>query len=331
MNTDFMWEKVVGQESARKQITHYHVNRFQRDRTFPNVLLVGQKGGGKSHLARAIGRGLFQIDTDGRPCLKSDGKTPLPRKFIEINASTIKSISQFINSVLIPHVIDREVSIFVDEASEIPHKVAMAMLTMLEPNATNKTTFVDVDSDMIIDLDFSRQCFLFATTDAQKLFPPLVDRLKRINIEDYSNSQLGEIMRRVCSEVEFEDGILLDVATTVRGNARQAVERAKDIQDMVTARGYFGVRQWNALKKALSILPLAVSPIELSLMRICAEHPEGVTLTGLAARSGLSNQSIQRDHETYLMRQNLITVTAGKGRCLTSKGQIYLKELEKAI
>ena len=330
MNTDYMFAKVVGQDAAKGQIAHYHANRFQRDGTFPNILLGGAKGIGKTHIAQAIGRGLYQIDDDGRPKLRSDGKTPLPRTFREINASTIKSTSQFINSVLIPHVVDKFVTIFVDEASEIPHKVAMAMLTMLAPNATNKTQFVDIETDSVIDLDFSKQCFLFASTDVQKIFPPLVDRLKRIDLEDYSLDNLAEIMRRMLKDVMFEDGVLLDVATTVRGNARQAVERAKDIQDM-TAKNKFGFKQWNDLKKALSILPLGISQIELALMRVCAEHRDGITLTGLGARTGLSTSSIQRDHELYLMRQNLLQITAGKGRTLTGKGSIYLRDLDKNI
>ena len=329
MNTDYMFAKVVGQEKAKSKIAHYHTNRFQRNRTFPNTLLTGAKGNGKTELAMAIGRGLYQVDTDGKPCLKSDGKTPLPRTFREINASTIKSTTQFINSVLIPHVVDKEVTLFIDEASEIPPKVEMAMLTMLNPNESNKTQFVDIETDSVIDLDFTKCCFIFATTDAQALSDPLVNRLERIDIEEYTNAQLAEIIQRVAKEVKFEDDVLNDVASTVRCNARQAVKRAKDVQDLVTKKGAFGVKQWNELRKSLAILPLGLSPLEVSIMRVLHEHPDGITLTGIAARTGLSSGSIQRDYETYLMKQNLIQITAGKGRTLTPHGTQYLRDFEK--
>jgi len=326
-----MFEKVVGQDSAKSKIRHYHVNRFQKNRTFPNVLLTGAKGNGKTHLAQAIGRGLWQTDDEGKMCFKGDGKTPLPRTFREINASTIKSVQQLINSVLIPHVVDKEVTIFFDEAANIPHKVSEALLTMLNPTETNRTTFVDVSTDYMVDLDFSKQCFIFATTDAQKLSDPLVNRLERIDIEDYSLDNLAEIMLRILKEVKFEDGILLDVATTVRGNARQAVKRAKDIQDMVTKKDTFGVKQWNALKDALCILPLGLSPLELSILRILGENPSGCTLTNIAARTGLSRESVQKDYETYISKMNLMQITSGTGRTLTAKGMDYLKHLNEKV
>ena len=329
MNTDYMFAKVVGQDAAKGQIAHYHANRFQRDGTFPNILLGGAKGIGKTHIAQAIGRGLYQIDDDGRPKLKSDGKTPLPRAFREINASTIKSTSQFINSVLIPHVVDKEVTLFIDEASEIPPKVEMAMLTMLNPNESNKTQFVDIETDSVIDLDFTKCCFIFATTDAQALSDPLVNRLERIDIEEYTNAQLAEIIQRVAKEVKFEGDVLNNVASTVRCNARQAVKRAKDVQDLVTKKGAFGVKQWNELRKSLAILPLGLSPLEVSILRVLHEHPDGITLTGIAARTGLSIGSVQRDYETYLSKQNLMQITAGKGRTLTPKGVQYLRDFEK--
>ena len=328
IETDFMFEKVVGQDAAKGQISHYHKNRFQRNGVFPHALLSGAKGNGKTELAKAIGRGLWQLDPDTNlPALKSDGKTPLPRKFIEINASTIKNVSQLINSVLIPHVVDKEVTIFIDEAANIPHKVSEAFLTMLNPNEINKTTFVDIDSNYVVELDFSKVCFIFATTDVQLLADPLVNRLKRIDIEDYTLAHLAEIMCRNLPGVDFDDGVLLDIATTVRGNARQAVDRAKDMQDVVKNKK-FGAKQWTILKKALHILPLGLSPLELSILRIMKGAPEGITLTGIAARTGLSAHAIQKDYEIYLQKLNLMTITAGKGRTLTPKGMNYLHDLE---
>jgi len=327
---EYMFNEIVGQESAKKKILHYHENRFQPHHMFPNTLLCGAKGNGKTALAKAIGRGLYQVDETGKPCLKSDGITPLPRTFRLVNTSTIKSVAQLINSVLIPHVIDKCVTVFFDEAAEIPEKVEVAMLTMFDPDCVT-TEFVDVDTDYRVTLDFRKQCFIFATTDAQRLSDPLVNRLKRIDIEDYTVENLAEIMHRRLPEVTFEDGILLDVASTVRSNARQAVDRAKDIGDMVTTKNTFGKKQWAALKKALAILPLGLSPLEVSLLRVCKEHPDGVTLTGLAARTGLSRDSIQRDFETYLMKQNLLQITAGRGRSLTAKGMEYLQGFEAAL
>ncbi len=323
--TDYMFEKLVGQEAAKSQIAHYHIHRFQRNRTFPNVLLTGSRGQGKTHLAQCIGRGLFQSEKTGNPCFKSDGKTPLPRKFLEINCSTLKTVSQFINSVLIPN-LDNEVTYFLDECANIPHQVGEALLTMLNVTESNKTTFVDIQSDYVLDLDFTRTCFILATTDAQKLCNPLVNRLTRIDIEDYTLENLAEIIRRIMKGVEFEGDVLLDAARTTRSNARLCVRRAKEMQDMVV-KNKFGYAQWKELKKNLNILEYGISPLELSILKILNSHPEGITLNGISARTGLSVHSIQRDYEMFLQQMNLMTITAGKGRCLTSAGQAFLKSL----
>ena len=80
IDTSYMFDTIVGQDAAKGKITHYHRERYQRNGTFPNVCLTGGKGNGKTELAKAIGRGLYQIDPDTKkPNLKSDGKTPLPR------------------------------------------------------------------------------------------------------------------------------------------------------------------------------------------------------------------------------------------------------------
>jgi Holliday junction resolvasome RuvABC ATP-dependent DNA helicase subunit len=57
------------------------------------------------------------------------------------------------------------------------------------------------------------------------------------------------------------------------------------------------------------------------------QRPDGSSLTNLAARSGLSRESVQKDYESFLQFCGLMEITAGKGRQLTAKGYQYLKDL----
>ena len=317
---------VIGQDSAKKKLAFY-LNSYNATQIMPHLMLCAPKGQGKSMLARETAKHLVQFE-DGKPVIKENGKTK-KKTFIEINASTIKTVRQFVNSVLIPNVVDKDVTVFIDEASEIKNDVTMSLLTMLNPNATNKNTFVY--DDYACEIDFSKQTFIFATSESHKVFNPLMDRLKRIDLEDYSYTHLGQIVNKAAPDVQFQDNVLDQVATVLRGNARQAVQMAGDIKSYLCGQKEFGLKEWNDLRGLLSILPLGLSPIELNLLRFMASNPDGSSLTNLAAKTGLSREAVQKDYETYLQKHSLMEITAGKGRTITGKGLDYLKNLSLSI
>ena len=228
--------------------------------------------------------------------------------------------------MIVPHVVDKDATIFIDEAHNLKTDVTQSLLTMLNPNPSNKNTFVY--DDYACDIDFSRQTFIFATSESHSIFAPLMDRLTRIDLESYTHDDLGKILAKSAPEVKFRDGVLENISSVVRGNARQCVKMANDIRTYLCNKTEFGAKQWGDLRGILSIKPLGLSPIEISLLRFMQERPDGSSLTNLAARSGLSREAVQRDYESYLQNLGLMEITAGKGRQLTPKGQDYLKLLD---
>ena len=84
---------------------------------------------------------------------------------------------------------------------------------------------------------------------------------------------------------------------------------------------------WNTLRDKLGVLPLGLLATELQILRILAERKE-VRLTALAAITGLSRGSIQKDYEMYLTKMGLMEINAG-GRAPTAKGLKYLKQLDE--
>lgn len=324
-----MFENIIGQESAKKKVEFY-LNSSLHTHVFPNAIFTAGKGQGKTTLARETAKGLVEFDEEGKliqvPTKSDPTKTQPKRKpFVEVNCSTIKNVKQFINSIVIPHVQDKSVTVFFDEASEIPKDVSMALLTILNPNPENRTTFSY--EEYVCDFDFRKQTFLFATSEPQKVFHALLDRLERVDLEDYTAVDLAKIVKRGAKEVEFEDAALHDVATVLRGNARAAQMMANRIQQFLRGKTKFNSKNWKELRDTLGILPLGLNATELAILRHLATTNEGTSLTCLAAKTGLSRDSLQKDYEMYLQRHGLMEITTA-GREITARGLEYVRALD---
>jgi Holliday junction resolvasome RuvABC ATP-dependent DNA helicase subunit len=287
---DTTFPDIIGQESA-KRVLDFHIGGFKA--------------------TKAVARTLKGID---------DAK-----RYFEINCSTIKNVKQFFNQLVIPLMQDRDATILFDEASEIPKDVSMAMLTILNPNAENMTSFSF--EDYTVDFDFSRLSFMFATTETQSVFHALMDRLERVDLEEYSIDEMGQIVA-MNLEIDIEPKTLRDIAGVLRGNARAAQKMAHKIvsyskQNRVRR---FGATHWKDLSKILNIFPLGLNVTEIQLLRILKDNKD-CSLTNLSAKTGISKQAVQRDFEIYLQKHSLMEITTA-GRNITAKGLDYLKLLD---
>jgi len=140
-------------------------------------MFVAPKGCGKTLMAKSVARRLKTINED--------------KKYFEINCSTLRNVKQFFNQICVPYMQDRDATILFDECSEIPKDVTMALLTILNPNPDHQTSF-SLD-DYTVDFDFRRLSFMFATTETQSVFHALMDRLERVDLEEYSLEEMGKI------------------------------------------------------------------------------------------------------------------------------------------
>lgn len=326
---DTLFKNIVGQEKPKKEISFY-LDSYMRTRMVPNMMIVAPKGQGKTTIAREMAKGLIQFDEEGKVMevpSKLDATVMKPKRkpFVEVNCSTLKSVKQFINGLVIPYVQDKDVTLLFDEASEIPRDVTMALLTILNPNPENRTTFA-LD-EYVCDFDFRRQTFIFATSEIQKVFHALADRLERITLDEYTLDHLAQIVQKGIPDVECKDNVLVDVATVLRGNARAAQKMASKIAAYLKGATKFTRKGWDDLRSILSIYPLGLNSIEIQILRFLAENGDGTSLTGLSAKTGMSRESLQKDSELYLQKHNLMEITT-TGRQITAKGLDYLKGLD---
>ena len=304
---DTTFSDIIGQDSA-KRVLNFHIGGFKSTKVMPHLMFVAPKGCGKTTLAKSVARTLNRID---------DAK-----RYFEINCSTIKNVKQFFNQLVIPIMQDRDATILFDEASEIPKDVSMAMLTILNPNAENRTSFSF--EDYTVDFDFSRLSFMFATTETQSVFHALMDRLERVDLEEYSLDEMGQIVA-MNLEVDIEPKTLHDIAGVLRGNARAAQKMAHKIKSYCSQNNIkrFNSTHWQDLSRILNIFPLGLNVTEIQLLNILKDNKD-CSLTNLSAKTGISKQAVQRDFEIYLQKHSLMEITTA-GRNITAKGLDYLK------
>jgi len=301
------YSEIVGQEKTKAKL-NFLLEGFEQTRIMPHLLFVAPRGCGKTLIAQKTAQIMNR------------------EKTIIVNCSTIKNVKSFFNQIMLPYVFDKDVTIIFDEASELPRDVTMALLTILNPNANNQNDFT-LDEGTY-SFRFNQNSFIFCTTEAQKLFHALLDRLYRIDMQDYSYIDLGKIIQgnlKLKSQ-SIQENILGEVSSVCRGNARQAQSMANQISGYLASKKSNELTSdgWNDIKSKLSIYPLGLSEIELNVIKILKEHGE-VRLTNLSAKTNLTKDMLQKNVEIYLMRNNLIEIQP-TGRALTKKGHDYHKE-----
>ena len=305
------YSEIIGQDKVKKKL-NFLLEGYKKTKILPHLLFVAPRGCGKTLIAQKTA-----------DIMKRD-------KTILVNCSTIKNVKQFLNQIMLPYVYNKDAVIIFDEASELPRDVTMALLTILNPNQNNSNEFTFDEGTY--SFHFNLNSFIFCTTEAQKMFHALLDRLYRVDLEDYSYIDLGKIIN---SNLKLKDQfiseeIINEVASVCRGNARQAQSMANQISSYLASKKSNELTRtgWNEIKDSLSIYPLGLTELELNVLKILKEHGE-VRLTNLSAKTNLTKDMLQRNVELYLIRHSLIEVRP-TGRALTKKGHEYHKEhLEK--
>lgn len=284
---------LIGQQAVKKKLSFY-LDAFHKTSQSPFLLMAGAKGLGKTEFAKAFAQNLRNKDGD-------------KRAFLELNCSTIKNNEQFFEQIFMPIIADNEVTILFDECHALPKDLTMAFLTIFNAEANSRKNFEWNGQNF--EFNFKQQTFIFATTETDKIFPPLKDRLTTIDFEAYNKEELSEIVKLCAPEVKIDNDCLVEVASTIRGNARSAVKRAKEIVLYCGAEEdySFSLEDFRDLSDKVGILPHGLTHTEKQILQFLKKVGEA-TLTGISARIGLSKTALQRDHELYLLNKNLIEI-----------------------
>jgi len=137
---------------------------------------------------------------------------------------------------------------------------------------------------------------------------------------------LGQIIELCAPDITITDECLEVIASTIRCNARSAVKRSKEIMLYCKSRDVdvFGLKHFEDLSDHVGILPYGLTHTEKQIL-LALQDCRSATLTGLAAKIGMSKTALQRDHELYLLNRSLIEID-GK-RKITNHGLEICKSL----
>jgi Holliday junction resolvasome RuvABC ATP-dependent DNA helicase subunit len=308
--TNKNFSNLVGQEEVKRKLDFY-ANAQNATGKSPFIMLSGAKGLGKTQFARSYSDSLKNKDGSKRP-------------FLEINCSTIPNANSFFSQIFLPIIMHNEITVFFDEAHCLPKDLTNAFLTIFNTEMESWKEFMYKDENY--SFDFEKQNYVFATTELDKIFPPLKDRLSMIDFAPYKVSELGKIISTQ-SKVNIDESILDDIASTARGNARSAVKRAKEILLFIESSDFsvFNKEAWEKMKYILGIKSMGLSNIEVEILRILNERGD-CTLQMLSSVTGMSRSALQRDAEIYLLRQGLLKIDGL--RKITQKGKDILKTIQ---
>jgi Holliday junction resolvasome RuvABC ATP-dependent DNA helicase subunit len=298
------FEGLVGQETLKTRLGFYSKAK-EATGTIPYLMFNGAKGLGKTEFAKSFAKSL------GKPML-------------EINCATLRNAERFFEQVFIPAILDKDVTVLMDEAHGLPKDLVECFLTIFNVEGSKTKRFDFGESSFLFE--FERQTFLFATTELDKLFPPFKDRLTRLDFEPYSTEELAAIIKNKIGWIDFADGVMDDISQTVRGNARSAIKRALEINAYaeVHNRSSFSHKDWKTLCALLGIMPFGINNTELQLMRVLKERGP-CTLQMLSAVTGMSRTALQKDAEIFLLQKGFMRID-GK-REITGKGSQALERV----
>lgn len=311
--TNKYFDGVIGQERAKRELGFYLDSHLHKGSTVPHLLLTGSKGDGKTHLAKKFARNLPDPE---EPTRKN-------KAFFPFNGGAILNPTMFLEDIC-SKVQGKYCTIFIDEAHELPKKVETVLLSILEPNKSERTTYTF--NDIPYEFDFRLITFIFATTEEDKIFHALKDRLTTVTLEPYTEKDLADIISLVIDgQTEFETPELLSkVSSFVRRNARSADRMAKNI--MKIGGAFFSEEHFQKLKEDLNLFPHGITHNEVRALKILESDGE-CSLGHLSSRLAQTTKSVQKEIEPYLIAMGLMEID-GKRR-ITGKGHTFLKEISE--
>ncbi len=315
--------EVIGQDSTKARLWH-NLRAYPQIKKMPHFLLLGSKGCGKTLIAKEIGRALYFMAKE----------LGFSKKFVEANASTIRSVKDLFDKVFYSYCDgEKHATFFFDEVHGFTDKIVTVFLSILN-KSDGQINRIEYDGKEYV-FDFSKLTFIFATTERQEIFEALLSRMTEVQLIDYTYSELGAIIERNLTKsnktIKADKKALLELASFCKGSGRSASLMG---QDEIAAycvnkkKNKFEKTDVKPLVKVLDLFPFGLTRLEFQILKAIAEHSDGSSLNMLAAKSGLT-KAAQMDIERIFLRYGLMEID-GK-RKITRKGLDYIRTNEKAL
>lgn len=303
-----MFDHLIGQNSVKKKLSFYKRVHDKKSRC-PFFLFTGAAGVGKTEFAQTFARNLKNKDGS-------------QRKAIEVNCGSIRNVDSFFDSLYMNRLRDKEITVFFDEVHALKEDITNVFLTIFNTGTQTKRVYNHKDAPY--EFNFLKQTFFFATTETHKIFKPLKDRLDPVSFEEYSPEELGQIIQKKCEEIEFSDNAIKFLTQASRGNPRSSTILSQKIIDFCDTQDTdkFEDDDLKLFCDVNGVMPSGIMNDELQILKALRGGPK--SLNELQSITGLSRTAIQKDFESYLLKNEWMKIE-GK-RELTIKGIMFLEE-----
>lgn len=311
MNEPF--KNLIGQSSLKAKLK-FHLESFKQGAPLPHFLFTGGKGNGKSGFAKQLAVEIKKIN-------------PLFEGHL-INCATIKNVNSFYEQIYLSKIEGKHAIILADEAHCLPDIIQQLLLTTIEVDDKIERVIPTDSGDMRINT--MQHIFMFMSSEPDRLFSPLKDRMEIMALAGYKPEDLGQILVKSCKEINFAEGTVEVICDSLRGNPRDAIKAANGIKKycLINKSTRFTALDWQKYCAMNDVKPYGLNSGEIQILRVLAQNGH-CSLNDLRGATGISRTAIMNDLEPFLLYKHFIKID-GK-RVITPKGKQAWIELEKFI
>lgn len=291
---------VIGQGQSVRKLKIALEASFQDGAAFPNLLLSSGPGLGKTTIAKTVA-------------------CEMASEFIETIGQAISSV-QILNGLLFSPV-NPNFILFIDESQTLPVEVQTELLKILEEGCI----FLANDQKNTVQrFDILPFTLILASTDVNKILPPLRDRMKIIcQLRRYSKQDIQLILSQKITQYgwKVEDGVLEHVAQRSFGNPRLSIRMLESIRRTARSMGEEKLSCAHALETFCieEIDEVGLGPDEREYLSVLYRSTKPMRLHDIGACMGQQPLVISQVIEKTLLSISFLQRT-DKGRILTPHG-----------
>jgi len=297
---------VVGQAQVVAKLKVALEASFADSKPFPHTLLLGPPGLGKTTLANLVA-------------------TELAAEFHEGLGQTLSKPAA-LNGFLLKPAQDKAV-LFIDEIHELSPLCQTSLYSAMEEGFLFLRSH---SNDSITKLNTVRFTLIAATTDPQRLLPPLRDRFRvTCEMQPYSVEELVAILRQRIRQLAWtiDEACLIPIAQRSFGTPRLALRLAESAHRTARSEGSPAIL-CEHLERTLALEQLdelGLGPDEARYLSILLEAQSPMRLGVLASKMRVAPQTVAKVIEERLVACDLIE-RGQQGRILTAKGIEHIRQ-----
>lgn len=321
---------IVGQDELRRRLDIMVLASVMKNDALPHMIFYGPRGTGKTTFARALAneRDVQIVEVTGDSVQKKeDVRSLINRISIDGYRYNFATESWVENGDEI-----RPTILFVDEIHRMSKEATEALYHPLEDGLH---TVVRRNTGKLTTMRLPKFTLIGATTDAGKLLPPLITRVRMMYLEPYSNAQLFAITKTHYQRsfegngygVVFNDDALWSISRRSQGTPRLAVRNLSELVDvaMVEAPGKVIDERWvdKTMMDLMGIDKHGLGSLERRLLLKLSELGRPTGIDAMASYLGESPHNIEAA-ERYLQEIGAL-LRGPKGREITDTGRVLLE------